>query len=149
MLGAVIKQVPALPLVDAQRVVDAQRGFRMFKPVLLSAVLLAGFGAGAGAQAIPGSGESYLAACRSLALNKAAQPGELTLASLSCAIDIDDLSGIGRVLPTDIRFCKPADVGTPEMAGVAVSFFEAHTDRLKESFMMLAGAAFHQKWPCP
>jgi Rap1a immunity proteins len=119
----------------------------MYKTVLLLASLLASLSTGASAEVAPGSGEAYLPACRNLALN-AAQPSELTLASLTCAIDVDDLSGISRLLPTNIRFCKPADVGPPEMAGVVVSFLEAHRDRLQESFVMLAGYAFHDKWPC-
>lgn len=121
----------------------------MTKKFLLSVLLFAGLNTTLAAQTVPDSGEHYLPACKSLASNNAASPTDLELPSLYCAIDIDDLSGMGRLMPAESRFCKPADVSLPQMAGVAAAYLDAHPDRLKESFMTLAGNAFHEKWPCP
>ncbi|GLS19549.1 hypothetical protein GCM10007874_25660 [Labrys miyagiensis] len=120
----------------------------MVKTLLLSAVLLAGLQSSLAAQTLPGSGAFYVQACHSLAANDASTSNDLILPSFYCALEIDDLQGVGRILPADSRFCKPADVTLPQMAGVAAAYLDAHADRQSESFMTLAGTAFHEKWPC-
>jgi hypothetical protein len=120
----------------------------MMRTLLLSAALIAGLATSLAAQPLPGSGAYYLPYCQSLAANSAAAPVADTLESLDCAINLDDLAGMGRMLPAESRFCKPAEVTIPQMADAAVAYIKAHADRQAESFMVLAGNALHEKWPC-
>ncbi|WP_448951262.1 Rap1a/Tai family immunity protein [Labrys neptuniae] len=118
------------------------------RTILLSAALLAGLSLPAVAEIPPNSGAYYQAACRNLSANTGPTPGELVLPALHCAIEIDDLASMGRLLTSDTRICKPADVGIAEMAGVVTAYLDAHADRLKQPFVVLATAAMHEKWPC-
>ncbi|QEN87609.1 hypothetical protein FZC33_15350 [Labrys sp. KNU-23] len=120
----------------------------MVRKFLLSALCLTGLCLPAAAQTLPNSGEYYRAACRSLAANTAPTPSELVLPSLDCAIEIEDLASMGRLLTSNSRICKPVDISVAQTAAVVSDFLDAHPDRLKESFVVLAATALQEKWPC-
>lgn len=120
----------------------------MVRNILLSAACLAGLCLPAAAQVPPNSGEYYRAACRNLASNTVPTPGELLLPSFDCAVEIEDLAAMGRLMTSDIRICKPVDVSPPQTAAVVSAFLDAHPDRVKEPFVVLAAAALREKWPC-
>lgn len=120
----------------------------MVRKLLLSALCLSGLCLPALAQTLPNSGDYYRAACRSLAANTGPTPNALVLSSLDCAVEIEDLASMGRLLTSDIRICRPVDVSVAQSAAVVAAYLDAHQDRLKEPFVVLATAALHEKWPC-
>lgn len=120
----------------------------MARKFLLSVLCLTGFCLPAAAQTLPNSGDYYRAACRNLATNTGPTPSELVLPSLDCAVEIEDLAAMGRLLTSDKRICKPVDVSVAQTATVVSDFLDAHPDRLKEPFVVLATTALQEKWPC-
>ena len=120
----------------------------MVRKLLLSVLCLTGLSLPAAAEILPNSGGYYQAACRSLAANTGPTPSELVLPSLDCAIEIEDIASMGRLLTSDKRICKPVDVSVAQTATVVSAFLDAHPDRLKEPFVVLATTALQEKWPC-
>ncbi|MDT3382162.1 Rap1a/Tai family immunity protein [Labrys portucalensis] len=120
----------------------------MVRKFLLSALCLTGLCLPVAAETLPNSGDYYRAACRSLAANTGPTPSELVLPSLGCAIEIEDLASMGRLLTSNSRICKPVDVSVAQTATVVSAFLDAHPDRLKEPFVVLATTALQEKWPC-
>jgi hypothetical protein len=94
------------------------------------------------------TGEEMAQPCAQALLGDSAD----SLDFMPMAFCIGVISGISSTAPhleTGLRFCIPPDTTRDEPLAKVVEYMEAHAERLKEDFFVLAFQALRQSWPCP
>jgi hypothetical protein len=94
-----------------------------------------------------GSGEAMLPGCKSFMKGGATDVIGAYQRGL-CAGMLSTLFYVGQNLSP--KYCSRAPSGSNvgQAMQIAIDFLEAHPERMKESFVDLAGEALNQAWPC-
>lgn len=58
------------------------------------------------------------------------------------------LTGVERVLPSELRFCAPAGITKALMVKVVATYIEKIPARMHDPFIELAIEALRRAWPC-